>query len=507
MLKRRISLIIIFALMTTVLTVGLHSGASAAVDYSSIINAESSFITSCVLPSGAIIMGKDVIYTFQGANHYKINPYFSNFAALALLENPTDGNKTIVKNWMQWYFDHLNVGVAGAVDGSVFDYFADNLTGGTEHRSIDAFATEDIPNYDSTDSYASTFLILARKYIEVTGDNSFLLNNSYQIDLIGNSIEATMQSDGLTVCKPDYPIEYTMDNCEVNEGLKDMVWLKTNVYNDASATSYYQTLLDNNTKGIENNLWNASADCYDSALNTPSDWNVFYADATCQLYPVWTGVKLSTDQQSVNLYSKFNQKYPNWSTGTVYDEGGYPWAIVCYVAAVMGDTARVDQYLTFVKSKIDAGIHPDYWYNMEAAFTLLAAKKISSAPAVNLAVNRTATASYTGVSPALAVDGSNSTRWSSGVKDNEWWKVDLGSVKSVGRIVINWEAAYDTQYSVQVSADNKTYTTVYSTITGDGGTDTITFPAKNARYVKLLCTKRVNSSWGTSFWEFEVYNN
>src|SRR5207248_11224916 len=48
---------------------------------------------------------------------------------------------------------------------------------------------------------------------------------------------------------------------------------------------------------------------------------------------------------------------------------------------------------------------------------------------VNLALNKTATSSSNESAtylPKNAVDGNNSTRWSSAFKDNQWWQVDLG---------------------------------------------------------------------------------
>jgi hypothetical protein len=122
-----------------------------------------------------------------------------------------------------------------------------------------------------------------------------------------------------------------------------------------------------------------------------------------------------------------------------------------------------------------------------------------------LSLNKNATASSNSSTAFNSNDGSLSTRWSSAVADNEWWKVDLGSSQSISKVVITWEAAYDTAYSVQTSTDNVTYTTVYSTTTGAGGTVAIPFATRSARYVKILCTTRVQSVWGSSFWEFEVY--
>ena len=62
----------------------------------------------------------------------------------------------------------------------------------------------------------------------------------------------------------------------------------------------------------------------------------------------------------------------------------------------------------------------------------------TSAQAQDMALNKPASASSTegnrtDLRPALANDGSSSTRWSSNYVDNQWWQVDLGStVRSTG---------------------------------------------------------------------------
>jgi hypothetical protein len=56
-----------------------------------------------------------------------------------------------------------------------------------------------------------------------------------------------------------------------------------------------------------------------------------------------------------------------------------------------------------------------------------------------------------------------------------------------------------------VSNDNSSWTTVFATSAGDGGTDNVTFPAVTARYVRMMGVTR-GTSYGYSLWEFEVFN-
>jgi hypothetical protein len=124
----------------------------------------------------------------------------------------------------------------------------------------------------------------------------------------------------------------------------------------------------------------------------------------------------------------------------------------------------------------------------------------------NLAQGKTATASSSesAAFPASsAVDGNLGTRWSSGFSDPQWLQVDLGSTRSVCKATLNWENAYATAYQIQVSPDAKTWTPIYSTTTGTGGTQTLDLSG-SGRYIRMYGTART-TQYGYSLWEFQVY--
>jgi acyl-homoserine lactone acylase PvdQ len=129
-------------------------------------------------------------------------------------------------------------------------------------------------------------------------------------------------------------------------------------------------------------------------------------------------------------------------------------------------------------------------------------------PVANLATGRTATASSTqflsGLTPAKAIDADDGTRWGSAWSDDQWLRVDLGAVRTVGRVVLHWEAAYGRSYRIEVSPNGSAWTTVWSTTTGDGGTDVTAFAPVNTRYVRLYGVDRA-TSYGFSLYELEVY--
>ncbi|HEX4094619.1 MAG TPA: glycoside hydrolase family 3 C-terminal domain-containing protein, partial [Trebonia sp.] len=102
-----------------------------------------------------------------------------------------------------------------------------------------------------------------------------------------------------------------------------------------------------------------------------------------------------------------------------------------------------------------------------------------------------------------ATDGDPGTRWSSAASDPQWLEVDLGSPQQICSVGIQWETAYASAFSIQVSNDNATWTTVYSTTAGTGGNQT--FPiTTTARYIRMYATARA-TQWGDSIFEFDVY--
>ncbi len=89
-----------------------------------------------------------------------------------------------------------------------------------------------------------------------------------------------------------------------------------------------------------------------------------------------------------------------------------------------------------------------------------------------------------------AFDGNlTSTRWASkeGV-DPQWLRVDLGASANLSRVKLTWEAAYAKACTIETSADSTTWTKIYSTTTGNGGTDDLTGLSATGRYVRITGT-------------------
>ncbi|HKD98367.1 MAG TPA: discoidin domain-containing protein [Micromonosporaceae bacterium] len=123
----------------------------------------------------------------------------------------------------------------------------------------------------------------------------------------------------------------------------------------------------------------------------------------------------------------------------------------------------------------------------------------------NIALNKPATASSleNATFPASnAVDGNTGTRWSSAFSDPQWIRVDLGQTYSITHVTLTWEAAFGRSYQIQTSPDGNTWTTVFSTTTGDGGTDDLAVSG-TGRYIRMNGTVR-GTPYGYSLWEFAV---
>src|SRR5690606_16761790 len=60
----------------------------------------------------------------------------------------------------------------------------------------------------------------------------------------------------------------------------------------------------------------------------------------------------------------------------------------------------------------------------------------------------------------FAVDGNASTLWISAFASGQWITVDLGEVHAVDRIVLDWEAYYDSGYRIEGSVDNAIWASI-----------------------------------------------
>jgi hypothetical protein len=130
----------------------------------------------------------------------------------------------------------------------------------------------------------------------------------------------------------------------------------------------------------------------------------------------------------------------------------YPlgWTTVAAVSGSDGGEDIVDFNTVNARYiKVLCGNHslPAYGYSM---FTLNIFSPEMVDEALNKQVSTSSVENYDYIGPK-AVDNNDSTRWSSEFKiDPQWIYVDLGTDKVINRARVLWEAAYATDYEIQV---------------------------------------------------------
>lgn len=103
-----------------------------------------------------------------------------------------------------------------------------------------------------------------------------------------------------------------------------------------------------------------------------------------------------------------------------------------------------------------------------------------------------------GGEPKLSPDGNKITNWRSAGKSNrESLTINFQKQKEMGGVLIDWHKDdFATQYDVELSDDNKDWTTAYAVTNGNGGRDYIYLPETDTRFLRLKLKK---SSRGKGF--------
>lgn len=104
-----------------------------------------------------------------------------------------------------------------------------------------------------------------------------------------------------------------------------------------------------------------------------------------------------------------------------------------------------------------------------------------------------------------AIDGNEGTRWGALPKGEAYLTVDLGAVYSIDTIRVFFENTV-LPWSLQVSVDGETFTTVYEGQSGGSRIEKISFDATEARYVRFRRAEDDgNDNYWFSIYEIEVY--
>lgn len=337
-----------------------------------IYESETEWLASLQLENGAIPM------TYAKNGRLTMNPYFADFAALALLDNAEKYADNVVK-YMDWHFSHLNTAEEdfNGLDGTIYDYVITMKDGRIESEAVSE--PDNADSYDTTDSYAATFLTVVYKYFLKTGDSDYLLAHTDDLKRITDVIFSNLQN-GLTYAKPNHRVKYLMDNCEVYEGaiaaagiFEEIVLSGRNEFTDMRDDC--KALITTVKENINSKLWHFVGGYYRPGIaayvSVPTkifSWDLYYPQATSQLFPIICGVIEPDTKRAQSLYGKFCDSF-EWERFDYPDD--FYWGANVYAAAVMNDLDRVVTYMTEYSALIEKHSWP--LYNADSARTSMAA--------------------------------------------------------------------------------------------------------------------------------------
>lgn len=340
------------------------------------------FLISTQLPSGAY-----ATHPYEQGHSVRINPYFACYTAIGLMDSQGQDAAGSVRQYLDWHFAHLNVQDYNGLPGTIYDYsMTANGTGAARELSHES--------YDSTDAYAALFLWALADYVDLTGDAAYALSHTDEIIRVSQVIFAT-QSDGLSFARPDYPVFFLMDNCEVYYGLLRANALINTVFAEASPAQRSSlrecqlevaALLDILPARMEEAFWNAAEKHYWPSLQQNDaggfrsggyDPDLFYPDAVSQLFPIAVPGLLPEADRDERLYQMFCDSF-SWQTLAHMKDRGvdFYWGLCAYGAALQGDEAKLNAYLDAVNR--DMPFRPNALYSADAAWIARACAHMES---------------------------------------------------------------------------------------------------------------------------------
>lgn len=343
------------------------------------------------------------IFNTNGEAIVRINPYFGNFAAQALLDFPTKLNQEIVKQWINWYIAHLNKNdnpdpQDDNITGSIWDYQLHFCKDGTKKIELQ----DGKQSMDSSDSYAATFISLIRRFARLSDDNKQWLLDNYKQD-ISNVYKAILylfkdQKNGgfpydLTIAKPSYEIMYLMDNCEVNQAFKDAIDLVEMNLLDTNKEDIEEMLNRQTTRILDPDAYemglqmppnetdesiNGGFKIYFIQKNTPIDWKKPYPDVMAQIFPIIFQIRHEENVEEpyeAQQWDRFKKNFPDWQNGVSYGNG-IALTIFMRAATARKDKEWIDAYINnylnnvFLYSAADEA--NEHWGLEESAHVVMA---------------------------------------------------------------------------------------------------------------------------------------
>ena len=215
---------------------------------------------------------------------------------------------------------------------------------------------------DSDDSYAATYLSLVARYLTLSQDWNWWDANLPTLKHIADANIATaVKASGLTSVfqaprMASNSTGYLMDNCEVYRGLRDFAAL-LHLQGDADGLDYDAIAADI-AAAIRADLYASADQAFKISDLHPIVATSFYPGTTCQVFPQAFDVQELADLYAFG-WAYLNAVTPGWQH---YSASGelFPWAILGYVAAKRGDTAKAQAMLAKVNQQFaNSGAAPN----------------------------------------------------------------------------------------------------------------------------------------------------
>ncbi|WP_159882147.1 fibronectin type III domain-containing protein [Paenibacillus puerhi] len=207
------------------------------------------------------------------------------------------------------------------------------------------------------------------------------------------------------------------------------------------------------------------------------------------------------------------------AAGVTDTEASLSWSASIDDVAVLGyEVYAGNDYAGFTRQPNFAlkGLTPKTAYTIQVrAVDMAGHKSVYATPitfTTQAALERAlwaASASHGGGSALLAIDGSASTRWTSGAAQaaGMWFQLDTGpGGKSYSKLSLNAAGSngdYPREFQLSVSEDGVSWSEPIGTFVGTSALVNAIFPAQTARYVRLTLTKNSGSFW--SIHELQLY--
>lgn len=201
---------------------------------------------------------------------------------------------------------------------------------------------------DSDNSYASTLVSLAVRYLQASGNWTWWETHQNTLrTVIQANVVTQLKTNNLSrVFQPPRTSSiseygFTMNNCEDYRALRDFSALLRLRGLTAEADTYLE-VAHREGQAIQSVLWDSVRNGYRvSDQDLRADIRSFYPGSCCQVFPQAFGVVESSSHDDA-AYGFLNTWSPRWPS-QAYDP--FPWCILGYVAAKRGDTSRAQTQL------------------------------------------------------------------------------------------------------------------------------------------------------------------